>query len=59
MEKLYNVTLQALKMMGNQERLWFNTLMKLCKTNLANGQMGKAEAVLKELHDSCRLPNGI
>ncbi len=62
MEKLYNVALPALKKMWIQERLpgqCFNALTKLCKTNLVKGQMTMAQAVLKELHDSCRLPDGI
>ena len=35
LEQVYQVSLRQLKSMGNQERMWFNTNLRLCKTYMS------------------------
>lgn len=59
-EQLFALTLSHLKTHGGQstQSLYFGISMKLCRRYLASGQFSKAESLLLEMHDSCRLPDG-
>lgn len=57
-EEMYSVTLKQLKTMGNQERMWFNTNMKLCKIYMNQQRFDRASELLREMHQSCCNPNG-
>ena len=54
---MYEITLAALRT-ANNERLWFNTNLKLAKVYLANNQFPETEKVLLDLKASCQLPDG-
>ncbi|CAN0180422.1 unnamed protein product, partial [Ectocarpus fasciculatus] len=54
---MYETTLSALKEEGN-ERMWFNTYVKLAKVYLQIPDYGKVQTTIDTLHDSCRLANG-
>jgi COP9 signalosome complex subunit 2 len=59
-EQVYQVTLQQLKTMGTQERMWFNTNLRLCKSYMSSvATLDRAAVVLEELHNTCRDTNGI
>ncbi|CAM9428586.1 unnamed protein product [Ectocarpus sp. 12 AP-2014] len=54
---MYETTLSALKEEGN-ERMWFNTYVKLAKVYLQIPDYVKVQTTIDTLHDSCRLANG-
>ncbi|CBJ30856.1 conserved unknown protein [Ectocarpus siliculosus] len=55
--QMYETTLSALKEEGN-ERMWFNTYVKLAKVYLQIPDYVKVQTTIDTLHDSCRLANG-
>ena len=55
--EMYTITLDALKT-ANNDRLWFNTNLKLAKLNLDMKKIGEVERLLSELHKLCKLPDG-
>eukprot|EP00752_Nemacystus_decipiens_P013861 g12307.t1 len=55
--QMYETTLSALKEEGN-ERMWFNTYVKLAKVYLQIPDYGKVQATIDTLHGSCRLADG-
>lgn len=54
---MYEITLEALKT-ANNERLWFNTNLKLAKVYISNNQYAETEKVLLDLKSSCQKPDG-
>ncbi|OQS07750.1 COP9 signalosome complex subunit [Thraustotheca clavata] len=54
---MYEITLEALKN-ANNDRLWFQTNIKLGKLYLELGDYAPLHKVLEELHASCKLPDG-
>ena len=52
-EKVYEMTLSKLKALGNQERMWFQTNIKLCRLYIANSNVAGAIQILQDLHQSC------
>ena len=57
LSQIYEITLGALKS-ANNERLWFNTNVKLGKLYLDLGDHAKLQRTCRELHRSCKLENG-
>ncbi|KDO33345.1 hypothetical protein SPRG_02152 [Saprolegnia parasitica CBS 223.65] len=55
--KMYTMTLDALRVASN-DRLWFQTNIKLGKLYLELGDYAPLHRVLEELHASCKLPDG-
>ncbi|KAJ1445720.1 PCI domain-containing protein [Pelagophyceae sp. CCMP2097] len=55
--KMYEVTFDALKA-ANNERLWFNTNVKVGKIYLASREFSRVGRIVLELHASCKLPDG-
>ncbi len=55
--KVYEMTLDALKTVNN-DRLWFQTNIKLGKLYLELGDYVPLRRVLQELHASCKTPDG-
>ncbi|KAJ1448122.1 hypothetical protein M885DRAFT_623729 [Pelagophyceae sp. CCMP2097] len=43
---------------ANNERLWFNTKVKVGKIYLASGEFSRVGRIVLELHASCKLPDG-
>jgi COP9 signalosome complex subunit 2 len=54
---MYEITLDSLKS-ANNERLWFNTNLKLAKVYLENSRYSDAERLLTDLKLSCQKPDG-
>ncbi|KAK1381411.1 hypothetical protein POM88_028155 [Heracleum sosnowskyi] len=54
LQEFYQTTLKALEE-AKSERLWLKTNMKLCKIWFDMGEYGRMN---KELHKSCRKPDG-
>lgn len=54
---MYEITLEALRT-ANNERLWFNTNLKLAKVYLSNDQYTETEGVLATLKASCQHADG-
>lgn len=57
LSKMYEITLNALKS-ANNERLWFNTSVKLGKLYLELGDHFRLQNSIRELHKSCQHENG-
>ena len=57
LETIYQLTLDKLRSTGNQ-RLWFNTTVKLCKLYVESGDMIKLNRVLPELYNYCKNEDG-
>lgn len=57
LSEMYEVTLLSLKN-ANNERLWFNTNLKLARVYLQSSRYNDVERVLSELKGSCQLSNG-
>ncbi|CAM9586252.1 unnamed protein product [Chrysoparadoxa australica] len=55
--KTYEVTLNSLKLASN-ERMWFNTNVKLAKVFLDSKDWAAAQRTIDEMHRSCQLPDG-
>eukprot|EP00904_Undaria_pinnatifida_P003786 jgi/Undpi1/13408/HiC_scaffold_8.g03067.m1 len=55
--EMYETTLSALREEGN-ERMWFNTYVKLAKVYLQIPDYGKVQTTIDALHDSCKLIDG-
>ncbi|RHY82606.1 hypothetical protein DYB37_012747 [Aphanomyces astaci] len=53
----YEITLDALKCAHN-DRLWFQTNVKLGRLYLEMGEVAPVKRVLMELHESCKTPDG-
>ncbi|CAK4098571.1 unnamed protein product [Aphanomyces euteiches] len=53
----YEITLDALKS-ANNDRLWFQTNIKLGRLYLELGEYGHLKRVLTELHAACKTPDG-
>ncbi|RQM29770.1 hypothetical protein B5M09_012193 [Aphanomyces astaci] len=53
----YEITLDALKCAHN-DRLWFQTNVKLGRLYLEMGEAAPVKRVLMELHESCKTPDG-
>jgi COP9 signalosome complex subunit 2 len=54
---MYEITLEALKS-ANNDRLWFNTNLKLANLYLSTGKVADVERILEILKRSCQLPDG-
>ena len=54
---MYEITLEALKN-ANNDRLWFNTNLKLAKVYLDAHKIHDVERLLKILKQSCQHPDG-
>ena len=57
LSQMYETTLNALKS-ANNERLWFNTNVKLGKLYLELQDTARLQRTIRELHKSCQLPDG-
>ena len=55
---MYEITLEALKS-ANNERLWFNTNLKLAKLYLDARRIHELEAIIDMLKRSCQLSTGV
>ncbi|OQR91725.1 COP9 signalosome complex subunit [Achlya hypogyna] len=55
--KMYTITLQALRT-ANNDRLWFQTNIKLGKLYLELGEYANLHRVLEQLQASCKLADG-
>mmetsp|Transcript_28988 Transcript_28988/g.89619 ORF Transcript_28988/g.89619 Transcript_28988/m.89619 type:complete len:455 (-) Transcript_28988:33-1397(-) len=55
--KMYEITFAALKS-ANNERLWFNTNVKVGKIYLGSGDFSRVGRIVAELKASCVLPDG-
>jgi len=55
---MYEITLNALKT-ANNDRLWFQTNVKLGKLYLDIGDYTQLRRVVNELHQSCKTPDGL
>lgn len=55
---VYSVTLETLKTIPGQERMWFNISMKLCKHHLEKKAYSEVTRMLNDLHATCRAPDG-
>jgi COP9 signalosome complex subunit 2 len=54
---MYEITLEALKQ-ANNERLWFNTNLKLAKLYLDNNKFNEVEKIIETLKSQCINPDG-
>lgn len=52
---MYQITLEVLKV--NNERLWFNTCLRLGRIYLDMKNFDALDNLITELKESCRLPN--
>lgn len=57
LSEMYEITLEALKSAKN-ERLWFNTNLKLAKLYLEGNKINDVERILELLKQSCRNSDG-
>ena len=57
LRQMYEITFEALRA-ANNERLWFNTNVKVGKIYLASGDYQSVARIVRELHGSCVLPDG-
>jgi COP9 signalosome complex subunit 2 len=57
LSEMYEITLEALKSAKN-ERLWFNTNLKLAKLYMDNNKISEVERVLQLLKKSCQNSDG-
>lgn len=57
LSEIYEITLIALKT-SNNERLWFNTNIKLAKLYLEDGKIAEMERVIKDLKKTCQTADG-
>jgi len=57
LSEMYEITLEALKSAKN-ERLWFNTNLKLAKLYMESNKINEAERILQQLKKSCQLSDG-
>lgn len=57
LSEMYEITLQALKV-ANNERLWFNTNLKLARLYLEGKHFQDAERLISDLKKSCQRPDG-
>jgi len=55
LEKMYSLTLAFFKEQEGKEMVWFDFAMKLCKSYLLSKKNKKCEALLDELHASCKV----
>lgn len=57
LSQMYELTLAALKN-ANNERLWFNTNLKLSRVYLESKRFNDVDRIVTELKKSCQLANG-
>mmetsp|Transcript_22304 Transcript_22304/g.30547 ORF Transcript_22304/g.30547 Transcript_22304/m.30547 type:complete len:461 (+) Transcript_22304:72-1454(+) len=57
LSEMYEITLLALKS-ANNERLWFNTNLKLAKLYLEDRKLSEVERLIQSLKLTCRSPDG-
>lgn len=57
LSQMYEITLEALKT-ANNERLWFNTNLKLARVYLEGGKINEVEKILVLLKQTCQYPDG-
>lgn len=57
LSETYEITLIALKS-ANNERLWFNTNLKLARVYLEADKLSEVERLIAVLKQSCQLPDG-
>ena len=57
LSEMYELTLLALKE-ANNERLWFNTELKLAKVYLDSNRINDVDRIVSELKKSCQLADG-
>jgi COP9 signalosome complex subunit 2 len=57
LSEMYELTLASLKS-ANNERLWFNTNLKLAKAYLDSQRYNDVDRIVMELKRSCQLPDG-
>jgi COP9 signalosome complex subunit 2 len=57
LSQMYEITLEALKT-ANNERLWFNTNLKLARVYLEGSKVAEVERILLLLKQTCQLPDG-
>lgn len=55
--EMYEITLEALKS-ANNERLWFNTNLKLANLYMSMNKIADVERILLILKSACQLPDG-
>eukprot|EP01083_Nonionella_stella_P068144 180732_1 len=60
LNKIYNVTLDALEKIPGQQRMWFNISMKMCKSQMEKPDFDQRSIrlILSRLHESCKLQDG-
>lgn len=58
-QSVYGMTLSTLKQSANNERLWFNTYVRYGKALLSAQDYSQLASVVRELHRSCQLGDGI
>jgi COP9 signalosome complex subunit 2 len=57
LSQMYEITLEALKS-ANNERLWFNTNIKLAKLYLEGEKIIEVERLIRDLKTTCQLADG-
>ena len=57
LSRMYEITFGALKE-ANNERLWFNTNVKVGKVYLQNRDFARVQKIVRELHRACQTPDG-
>lgn len=57
LSEMYELTLQCLRS-ANNERLWFNTNLKLAKVYLESKRYNDVDRIVSDLKKSCQLPDG-
>ena len=57
LSRMYEITFGALKE-ANNERLWFNTNVKVGKVYLQNRDFSRVQKIVRELHRACQTPDG-
>mmetsp|Transcript_31789 Transcript_31789/g.53628 ORF Transcript_31789/g.53628 Transcript_31789/m.53628 type:complete len:462 (-) Transcript_31789:41-1426(-) len=57
LSEMYEITLLALKS-ANNERLWFNTNLKLAKVYLEEGKLSEVDRLISALRTTCQTPDG-
>lgn len=57
LSEMYEITLLALKA-SNNERLWFNTNLKLAKVYLEEGKLQEVDRLISALKETCKTPEG-
>lgn len=56
--EIYKLTMQTVKKLPDQERLWFRVAMRYCELCYRRGDVKECQLHLDELLKSCQNPDG-